>query len=154
MSFIFDDNTITIEKTNDHIYFQVIDKRFLIFEKYITQDDLSNNFNIDKFHIFIIKCLEKQKYYKIKIINNDNQLIINFSLELNDYIIFQNIILKLKILTENQEQTIKINILKLEIKELHGQLNKMNIDNQLNKINIYNQLDKINKDNEIIKTNY
>jgi hypothetical protein len=88
MSFIISDYTITIEKTNDRIYFQVIDNRILIFEKNITLEDLSNYFNIDKFYIFIINCLEKKDNYNIEIINNDIHLIINFSLELTDYTIF------------------------------------------------------------------
>ena len=136
MSFVINDNTITIEKTDEHIYLQVINNKFLIFEKYIIQEDLSNNFNIDKFHIFIIKCLKKDKNYNIELINNHTQLIIIFSLELNDYIVSQNIILELKVFTESEEQTIKINILQIEIKELQDQLNK------------------ISKENETIKTKY
>ncbi len=67
MSYTINNNTISITKNNDNIYLILNN----IYESNITIDDISNNMTFDKFHIFIIKCLEKQDHYNIQI-NNDN----------------------------------------------------------------------------------
>ncbi len=113
MSYTFDKYTITINKTSNNIYIQVI-YNFIIYEKNIIQEDLSSNFTIDKFHIFIIKCLEKRDNYSIEFIDNN----INFIFNNEEINIIQNIKLNQKPLTDNEEKSMEINKLKLEVSKL------------------------------------
>ena len=133
MSFIYNNNTFIINKINHTINIKVINIDNKIYEVNITQTDLSNNFNIDNFYIFIIKCLNKNKYYHIKLININTQLIIRLSLKLNDFSIGQNITLDFKLNSTN----IEIIHLQNQIKELQIEYNKIKIaSKELNIINL------------------
>ncbi len=138
-SIFMDNYTFNIlNKTNTEINIQVIDFNSIIFEKNITQNDLPNNFNIDKFHIFVVKCIEKQNNYEIEIINNNTNLEINFIFIHNDFSINQFITFYQKILNDNELKTLEINKLKIFINELQK-------ENEIIKTNCKDILRSINK---------
>lgn len=120
MSYIFNDYTFAINKTEDNINISVVCDS-ITFEKNIIPEDLSNSMTLDKFNSFIIKCLERKENYNIELINNNDHLSINLSFNYEEINIFQNIILKLNTLTD-EERNIEIHKLKQENKELKKQI--------------------------------
>jgi len=146
MFIIFNNYVFSIIKTNQNINIIVININNTIYEVNITQNNLSNNFNINTFYIFIIKCLEKNKYYHVKFINKYTQLFIKFSLIINDLYICHDIILKLKILNNKQKNN-EINYLTKKIINLQIENESLlNCDNLIKTINEKKQyISKVNK---------
>ena len=123
MYFILNEYTITINKTNDHIYLKVIDDILLTFEKYITQKDLLCYNNLTTFYLYMIKCL---KHNKCKIELNKKSLMINFCIE--------NISLKFKMrlimLNEKEEYIIRNKVLDKEFNRIQGSTDMITIYNK------------------------
>ncbi len=142
MSYNISNYDITVHKFNDYIYILVI-YNFITYERKITNRDI--NTSIDKFHVFITKCLEQKDDYNIVITNKEKQLTITFYTDLDEYKMSKIIKLNKKELSNNELLIIEINKLKLEIKK---------IKETNNNESLLLEIIKLRKENEELKSRF